>query len=30
MRDPAGNQICLFNAGENRRHPPWRIDQARE
>lgn len=26
LRDPAGNQICLFNAGENRRYPPWRID----
>jgi len=28
LRDPAGNQICLFNAGENRRYPPWRIDAA--
>jgi len=26
LRDPAGNAICLFNAGDNRRHPPWRID----
>jgi catechol 2,3-dioxygenase-like lactoylglutathione lyase family enzyme len=26
LRDPAGNAICLFNAGENRRYPPWRID----
>jgi len=26
LRDPAGNSICLFNAGENRRYPPWRID----
>lgn len=25
LRDPAGNQICIFNAGENRRHPPWRV-----
>ncbi len=25
LRDPAGNQVCLFNAGENRRYPPWRI-----
>jgi hydroxymethylpyrimidine/phosphomethylpyrimidine kinase len=24
-RDPAGNHICLFSAGENRRFPPWRI-----
>ncbi len=23
--DPAGNRIRLFQAGENRRHPPWRI-----
>lgn len=28
LRDPAGNQICLFNAGENRRCPPWRLDKA--
>lgn len=25
IRDPAGNEICLFSAGENRRHPPWRV-----
>lgn len=25
LRDPAGNRICLFYAGKNRRHPPWRI-----
>ena len=25
LRDPAGNQICIYHAGENRRHPPWRI-----
>jgi catechol 2,3-dioxygenase-like lactoylglutathione lyase family enzyme len=25
LRDPAGNRICLFHAGENRRNPPWRI-----
>jgi len=23
--DPAGNRICLYSAGENRRYPPWRI-----
>jgi hydroxymethylpyrimidine/phosphomethylpyrimidine kinase len=23
--DPAGNRICLFSAGENRRYPPWRV-----
>jgi catechol 2,3-dioxygenase-like lactoylglutathione lyase family enzyme len=25
LRDPAGNPLCLFWAGRNRRHPPWRI-----
>lgn len=25
LRDPAGNVICIFHAGENRRNPPWRI-----
>ena len=25
LSDPAGNRICIFNAGENRRNPPWRI-----
>jgi catechol 2,3-dioxygenase-like lactoylglutathione lyase family enzyme len=25
LRDPSGNQICLFYGGENRRFPPWRI-----
>ena len=24
--DPAGNEICLFWGGRNRRFPPWRID----
>lgn len=24
--DPAGNRIRLFQAGKNRRFPPWRID----
>ncbi|MBT2185730.1 bifunctional hydroxymethylpyrimidine kinase/phosphomethylpyrimidine kinase [Sphingobium nicotianae] len=23
--DPAGNRLCLFSAGENRRYPPWRV-----
>ena len=22
--DPAGNRICLYRAGENRKYPPWR------
>ena len=25
LRDPDGNVLCLFHAGENRRNPPWRI-----
>jgi predicted enzyme related to lactoylglutathione lyase len=25
LKDPNGNQICLFYAGENRLNPPWRI-----
>ena len=25
LRDPAGNEICLYHAGENRRYPPWRM-----
>jgi hydroxymethylpyrimidine/phosphomethylpyrimidine kinase len=25
LRDPAGNRLCLYRAGEYRRFPPWRI-----
>lgn len=25
LRDPAGNRIALYHAGENRRFPPWRV-----
>ncbi len=25
LHDPAGNVLCIFHAGENRRHPPWRV-----
>ena len=25
LRDPAGNALCLFHAGPNRRNPPWRV-----
>jgi catechol 2,3-dioxygenase-like lactoylglutathione lyase family enzyme len=28
LRDPAGNRICLYRAGENRRFPPWRLEDA--
>src|SRR5262245_13796551 len=30
LRDPAGNALCLFHAGENRRNPPWRLKTAPE
>lgn len=26
LRDPAGNLLCLYSAGRNRRFPPWRLD----
>jgi catechol 2,3-dioxygenase-like lactoylglutathione lyase family enzyme len=26
LRDPAGNALCLYHAGDNRTHPPWRIE----
>ena len=25
LPDPAGNLICLYSAGKNRKNPPWRI-----
>jgi hydroxymethylpyrimidine/phosphomethylpyrimidine kinase len=25
LRDPAGNALCLYQAGEMRRFPPWRV-----
>lgn len=25
LKDPNGNIICLFHAGENRKNPPWRV-----
>ena len=25
LEDPAGNRICLYFAGKNRRFPPWRV-----
>lgn len=25
LRDPSGNVVCLYWAGENRRFPPWRL-----
>lgn len=26
LKDPDGNQLILFTAGENRKNPPWRIN----
>jgi catechol 2,3-dioxygenase-like lactoylglutathione lyase family enzyme len=28
LRDPDGNVLCLYRAGENRRNPPWRLPPA--
>lgn len=28
LKDPAGNEICLYWAGENRKNPPWRVGGA--
>ena len=25
VMDPSGNEICIYNAGTNRKHPPWRV-----
>lgn len=25
LHDPNGNEICLFQAGEHRKNPPWRL-----
>ena len=26
LRDPSGNTIKLYHAGDNRRYPPWRVE----
>lgn len=26
LKDPDGNRLIIFNAGENRKNPPWRIN----
>lgn len=28
LSDPAGNRLCIYYAGENRRHPPWRVEES--
>ncbi|GAB1267658.1 hypothetical protein NBRC116493_09110 [Aurantivibrio infirmus] len=25
LLDPAGNQICIYHAGDNRKNPPWKV-----
>ena len=30
LQDPAGNELRLYAAGENRRFPPWRLPEAGE
>ena len=27
IRDPSGNKLKLYRAGDNRRYPPWRVGQ---
>ena len=27
LRDPDGNLLCLYHAGDNRRNPPWRLQK---
>ena len=27
LKDPDGNEICLYHAGSNRRFPPWRVKE---
>jgi catechol 2,3-dioxygenase-like lactoylglutathione lyase family enzyme len=27
LRDPSGNTIKLYRAGEDRKHPPWRVER---
>lgn len=29
LRDPSGNELCLFTAGEFRKNPPWRVKPGR-
>ena len=28
LRDPCGNEICIYRAGDKRRYPPWRVGGA--
>lgn len=28
LKDPAGNSLCIYHAGQNRRFPPWRKSES--
>lgn len=28
LKDPDGHRLCVFSAGENRKNPPWRLDNS--
>jgi len=28
LNDPDNNVLCLYNAGEKRKYPPWRIGES--
>lgn len=28
LKDPSGNTLCLYWAGQNRKNPPWRVPTA--
>jgi len=30
LLDPAGNRLCIYHAGKNRRFPPWRVNDGTE
>lgn len=30
LKDPDGNQLILYHAGENRKNPPWRVGRNNE
>ncbi|MFT5299643.1 MAG: catechol 2,3-dioxygenase-like lactoylglutathione lyase family enzyme [Mariniblastus sp.] len=27
LKDPDGHRLCIFHAGENRKNPPWRLEE---
>ncbi len=27
LSDPVGNRLSIYHAGENRRYPPWRVEE---